>query len=61
MFSNDVGTATPIRFPSTANLNIDSRDRNFNSYPLSSDFTISAFPLSTKTKPRCTEVTFRGV
>jgi hypothetical protein len=39
MFSNDVGAASTIRFPSTANLNIDSSDRLPDT--LSTDFSIS--------------------
>jgi hypothetical protein len=44
MFADSVNSATPIRFPSTANLNIDSFDRynnNPDSIATASDFTIT--------------------
>lgn len=36
-----VESATPIRYPSVANLMVDSADRNLNAYPLCNDFQIS--------------------
>ena len=41
MFGDSINSATPIRFPSTANLNINSSDRDENNYPNSSDFIIT--------------------
>jgi hypothetical protein len=44
MFADSVNSATPIRFPSTANLNINSRDRlinNSNTISTAADFTIT--------------------